>query len=117
MPIDHRLALYLPPFADTVVPSIPPDLLGPAAALALALVSLFMFVTERVVPGGRLVKAEAAAAAALALAETAIASQKQMASALEGRNQLDQERIRLIQAGLLDGGGVGAHRRARRNAP
>ena len=66
-------------------------LLGPLG-LTVGLVGLVgLFVTERIVPGSRVKRAETALENAVALAKQANDALEKMADALEERNQLDRE--------------------------
>jgi len=70
-------------------------LLGPVGLTAFLLVAILAFTTERVVPGSRALRAETAAKESLNLAVQANDALEKMADALEERNKLDAERMRM----------------------
>lgn len=70
-------------------------LLGPLGLTVGLLFLVWLFVTERVVPKGRLDDQKIATKDALDIAKQANESLDRMANAVEARNQLDAERTRL----------------------
>lgn len=70
-------------------------LLGPLGLTAGLLFLVWLFVTERVVPKGRLDDQKEQTKDALDIARQANESLDRMASAVEARNQLDTERARI----------------------
>jgi hypothetical protein len=70
-------------------------LLGPLGLTAGLLILVWLFVTEKVVPKGRLDDQKAATLEALQIAHEANQSLDRMADAVEARNNLDAERVRL----------------------
>lgn len=70
-------------------------LLGPLGLTAGLLILVWLFVTEKVVPKGRLDDQKEATKEALSIAHEANESLDRMADAVEARNQLDAERVRL----------------------
>jgi hypothetical protein len=89
------------------VPDLWPILLGPLG-LTVGLIVLLgfiyrvVFVTQSIVPGSRALKAEMALETTLGLLKEAAETNKTLAAAMEERNKLDGDRLRLAQAGLLD---------------
>ena len=71
------------------------QLLGPLGLTVFLIITVLAFSTERVVPGSRAVRAEQAAKESLTLAQQANTVMAKMAEALEERNRLDGERLRL----------------------
>lgn len=70
-------------------------LLGPLGLTAGLLFLVWLFVTEKVVPKGRLDDQKQATKDALDIARQANESLDRMANAVEARNQLDAERARM----------------------
>jgi hypothetical protein len=70
-------------------------LLGPLGLTAGLLFLVWLFVTEKVVPRGRLDDQKQATKEALDIARQANESLDRMANAIEARNQLDAERAKL----------------------
>lgn len=70
-------------------------LLGPLGLTAGLLILVWLFVTEKVVPRGRLDDQKESTKEALSIAHEANESLDRMADAVEARNQLDAERVRL----------------------
>jgi hypothetical protein len=70
-------------------------LLGPLGLTVGLLFFVYMLVSERVVPKGRLDDQKAATKDALDIAREANSSLDRMADAVEARNNLDAERARL----------------------
>jgi hypothetical protein len=70
-------------------------LLGPLGLTAGLLFLVWLFVTEKIVPRGRLDDQKQATKEALDIARQANESLDRMASAIEARNQLDAERAKL----------------------
>ena len=70
-------------------------LLGPLGLTAGLLILVWLFVTEKVVPKGRLDDQKEATKEALSIAHEANESLDRMADAVEARNKLDAERVRL----------------------
>jgi len=70
-------------------------LLGPLGLTTGLLILVYLFVTERVVPKGRLEDQKEATKEALDIARQANESLDRMADAVEARNNLDAERVRL----------------------
>ena len=70
-------------------------LLGPLGLTAGLLFLVWLFVTEKVVPKGRLDDQKQATKEALDIARQANESLDRMANAIEARNQLDAERAKL----------------------
>jgi len=71
------------------------QLLGPLGLTIFLIITVIAFSTERVVPGSRAIRAEAAAKEALVLAQQANAVMEKMADALEERNRFDADKLRL----------------------
>jgi hypothetical protein len=97
-------------FADSA-PLVPPELLGPLGLTVGIILVLVLGYREVWVFGTRLKKAEEALAKTLDLLKEATDSNKTMAAAMEERNKLDTERLRMAQAGLLDSMGDPVNRR------
>jgi hypothetical protein len=72
-------------------------ILGPAGVAVLALTILWLFVTERIIPRGRLEDQKAATTEALTVAKDANQTMEKMAEALEARNNLDAEAMRTFR--------------------
>jgi len=72
-------------------------LLGPVGLTFGAVLLLWLFVTERIIPRGRLEDQKAATAAALAGWRDANLTTEKMAEALETRNTLDTEALRTLR--------------------
>lgn len=70
-------------------------LLGPLGLTAGLLILVWLFVTEKVVPKGRLDDQKEATKEALQIAHEANESLDRMANAVEARNKLEAERARL----------------------
>lgn len=70
-------------------------LLGPLGLTAGLLILVWLFVSEKVVPKGRLDDQKEATKEALLIAHEANESLDRMADAVEARNNLDAERVRL----------------------
>jgi len=68
------------------------DAVSTLGTLGFALVAVYAFLTERVVPRGRLEEKKADQQEAMELARSAIASMNRLADAVEARNQLDAAR-------------------------
>lgn len=79
-------------------------LLGPLGLTAGLLFLVWLFVTEKVVPRGRLDDQKTATKEALEIARQANESLDRMANAIEARNQLDTERVKLEGERLRTGG-------------
>jgi hypothetical protein len=84
------------------MPTIPPEFFGPFAFTVGLILAVYGAYKEWWVPGSRLHKAEAALQTALELLKGSTEANRTMADALEERNKLDSERLRMAQAGLLD---------------
>lgn len=70
-------------------------LLGPLGLTVGLVLLAYLLITERVVPKGRLEDQKAATKEALDIAREANLSLDRMADAMEARNQLDAEKVRL----------------------
>jgi hypothetical protein len=79
-------------------------LLGPLGLTAGLLFLVWLFVTERIVPSGRLADQKEATKEALDIARQANQSLDRMADAVETRNTLDAERVRLEAARVTASG-------------
>jgi hypothetical protein len=72
-------------------------ILGPAGVAVLTLSVLWLFVTERIIPRGRLEDQKLATQEALSVAKDANQTMEKMAEALEARNNLDTEVMRAFR--------------------
>jgi hypothetical protein len=79
-------------------------LLGPLGLTVGLLILVWFLVTEKVVPKGRLDDQKAATKDALDIARAANDSLDRMADAVEARNQLDAERVKLESERVRAGG-------------
>jgi hypothetical protein len=68
------------------------DAVSTLGTLGFALLAVYAFLSERIVPKGRLDDSKADKQEALDLAREAIASTERLADAVEARNQLEQVR-------------------------
>lgn len=68
------------------------DAASTLGTLGFALLSVYAFLTERVVPAGRLADKEAARKEAMDIARAAVAANERLADALEARNRLEAAR-------------------------
>lgn len=68
------------------------DAVSTLGTLGFALLAVYAFLTERVVPRGRLDEQRADRKEALDMARDAIASNERLADAVEARNRLDEAR-------------------------
>lgn len=68
-------------------------LLGPLGLTVFVLFLIWLFVTERVIPRGRLEDQKIATSAALDVVRGANLALEKMADALEARNRLDTEQL------------------------
>ena len=88
------------------------DVLSGAGVLGFAVLAIYAFLTERIVPLSRLEEQRREKKEALDLARTSIASMDRLSAAVEARNELEAERMRWDRRGIEGGvGGVGGDRR------
>lgn len=78
-------------------------LLGPLGLTVGALLLLWLLVSERIVPRGRLEDQKLATTEALSIARDANQTMEKMAEALEARNTLDAEVLRPAREGKAKG--------------
>lgn len=83
-------------------------LLGPLGLTVGLIFLVYLLVTEKVIPAGRLADQKAATKEALDIARQANVALDRMADAVEARNKLDSERVNLERDRLRNGKERGA---------